>query len=468
MKISQKIRAGVTLLRHSPGITGKAQTFGKLVRAATRSKISRRFSGKPQTEDLTAELWAEYFLLSLVNRPINVKIEEDAPPRLLVLIPELDPSVIFGGYIAFFQFIAHLQARGCAVSMLVLKVTKTPEEAVAAFKANPLVHGVLSRSEIQNLGIGRTIRLGSGDAILCYNWTSALMAARIAAFLPDPSYYYFVQEDERIFYPNDSYSFLCESLFFRTPRPRLICNSQRLLDHLKREGLADGQTEAAVFEQGIPEAPLPGAGEISTRTTRRFVFYGRPESHAKRNLMTIALMAIDRAARDRAFDGARWEFYMMGSSRMGKSFALGGLTINCLPNQSYEAYRKQLAGFDVGMVLMYAPHPSVPPFEMVRSGVVTVVNTTISRDAQWYRAVSGNFEPAEPTVEGLAEAIARAATRCTDGAARQAAAGTYHPSNWSDSFTAMTGPLTHPLLALARQPLAEDADPAEDAARLRA
>ncbi len=276
-------------------------------------------------------------------------------------------------------------------------------------------------------------------------------------FSADPAYYYFVQEDERIFYPNDSYSFLCESLFFRSPRPRLICNSQRLLDHLKREGLADDQTEAAVFEQGIPEAPLPSADEISARETRRFVFYGRPEAHAKRNLMTIALMAIDRAARDRAFVDGPWEFYMMGSSRMGKSFALGGLTINCLPNQSYEAYRKQLAGFDVGMVLMYAPHPSVPPFEMVRSGVVTVVNTTISRDADWYRSVSANFEPAEPTVEGLAEAIVRAAARCSDGAARHAAAASYHPSNWSDSFTGMTGTLTHPLLALARTPLNAEA-----------
>ncbi len=453
MKFSQKIRAGLTLLRYSPGVSGKARTFAKLAKAATKSQISRRFSGKPQTEDLTADLWAEYFLLTLVNRPINVKVKDGVPPRLFVLIPELDPSVIFGGYIAFFQFIAHLQARGCNVTMLVLKVTMEPEEAVQAFRGNSLVHGVLSKSLVQNLGIGRTIEVGANDAVLCYNWTSALMAARIAAFLPDPAYYYFVQEDERIFYPNDSYSFLCESLFFRTPRPRLICNSQRLLDHLKREGLVDEQTEAAVFEQGIPDAPMPLADEIAARNKRRFVFYGRPEAHAKRNLMTIALMAIERAARDQAFAGAGWEFYMMGSSRMGQSFTLGGLTVNCLPNQSYEAYRKQLAGFDVGMVLMYAPHPSVPPFEMVRSGVVTVVNTSLSRSADWYRSVSGNFEPAEPTVEGLAEAIGRATARCADGNARRSAAHTYHPSTWSESFLQMTGPLKHPVMAMARQPL---------------
>jgi hypothetical protein len=100
-----------------------------------------------------------------------------------------------------------------------------------------------------------------------------------------------------------------------------------------------------------------------------------------------------------------------------------------------------------------APHPSVPPFEMVRSGIVTVVNAMPARPAKWYRAISGNFEPAEPTVDGLARAIAHAAARVGDVDARLAAARTYHPADWEDAFAAMAGKLSHPLFAAALMPM---------------
>lgn len=447
MKLSQKIRAALSIIRHSPGLSGKLSSFRNLSYAALHSKLARKFSPAAGKEDLTADFWAEYYLLTLVNRQINVQLIDRDEPFLVVIIPELDPTVIFGGYIAFFQFLAHLQARGVKISMFVMKVTMTPAQAVEAFRGNKLVHGVLEQAELHNLGVARTIRIGAGDAIICYNWTSAIFASRVAAFLPRPAWSYFVQEDERIFYPNDSYSFLAESVFLRDPKPDLVCNSSALLAHLRREGVVDPGCKVAVFEQGIPEAPLPEAGEIATRSPRRFIFYGRPEHHAKRNLMTIALMAMEKAIRAGAFDtGEPWEFYMMGSSRMGASFRLGEVVINCLPNSSYEVYRQRLAGFDVGLVLMYAPHPSVPPFEMVRSGVVTVVNTTPARSDEWYRGISANFEPALPSVEGIAEAIVRAVARCGDGAARVAAADTYHPQTWDQSFSGMTGSFGHPLL----------------------
>ena len=442
MKLRQKIGIGVLLIRRSSGVKGKLGALRQIAAAASRSRLTGK-ARAAQEADVAANAWADYHLLGYVSRDINVRLDEAQQKRVWVLLPELNASVIFGGYIALFQFMAFLQGRGYRTGVLVLKAPGDQAALMQSFAGNALVHGVLAAGPIEAIGVSRTVRLSPGDMLVAYNWTTALVAARMARFLADSAYYYFAQEDERIFYSNDSYRFLAESVFLQDPRPRLICNSQKLLDHFRAEGLVRDDAVVGVFEQGLPPAALPDRAELAGRTPRRLAFYGRPEDHAKRNLMSIALLALARAKRLGAFDAELWEFFMLGSPRMGESFDLDGTTITCLPNQGYDAYRKTLTGFDLGISLMYAPHPSVPPFEMVRSGVVTVVNTTKGRPADWYRAISANFEPGEPTLDGLAQAIARAAARVNEVDARLAAASTYHPESWEQSFAHLPAALRH-------------------------
>jgi hypothetical protein len=446
MRFGYKLCAGLHMLRLTPGLRAKTAMLRQLARVA----LARAPVTKAAADDQVAtQAWADFHLLSFVNRPVNVRLVSDRAPRLVAILPELNPSVIFGGYIAFFQFLAFLQRRGVQVDLLVLKPLAAGASPAEMFAGNPLVRDVIGKAGVAAMGVGRTVAVGEGDAILCYNWTTALVAAKIAAAQGAAAYTYFVQEDERVFYPSDSHRFLAESIFHGNPRPNLICNSAKLAEALQRDGLTDPATEIAVFEQGIPDAPLPSREALAARDVRRFVFYGRPEDHARRNLMTIAMMALAQAVRNGAFAGAAWEFYMIGSMRMGAQFSVGGVTVTALPNTGYDAYRAGLLQFDAGMALMSAPHPSVPPFEMVRSGIVTVVNTMPARPADWYRGISGNFEPADATVDGLAAAIARAAERVADVDARLAAARTYHPADWEDAFAAMAGKLSHPLFAAA-------------------
>ena len=85
---------------------------------------------------------------------------------------------------------------------------------------------------------------------------------------------------------------------------------------------------------------------------------------------------------------------------------------------------------------------------MVRSGMVTVVNTTPRRPDEWYRSISANFEPGEPSVDGLADAIKRATARVGDIDARLAATETYHPSNWDESFADLPAQLGHAIFSM--------------------
>lgn len=441
----ERLRKGLFLIRQSPGLSGKITTARQLALVLTRS----RFSAPTQivSDTVAANAWAEFHLLRLVNRDVNVRIDRTAAPKVWFILPDLDAKLVFGGYIALFQFAKFLHGLGIETGFLVLSKIAPRAELLRSFERNAVVHEVLARSDLARLGVSRTLRLGAADMLVCYNWTTALVAAKMARFLDDPAYYYFVQEDERIFYPNDSSRFLCESVFHQTPRPRLICNSQKLLDHLTRERLVYSDTIAGVFEQGLPGSDLPDRLTLENRRPRRFVFYGRPEDHARRNLMTVALMALAKAVQAGVFAKEPWEFCMLGSQQMGERFPLEGIEIRSLPNQPYADYRRTLTTFDVGMSLMYAPHPSVPPFEMVRSGVITVVNTTMERPVEWYRGISENFEPAAPTVEALAEAIGRAVRRVDDVAARLAASSTYHPATWEESFADLPGALRHRIFA---------------------
>lgn len=453
MKLYHKLVRAQHLIRMVPGTRGKLSAAKQLLMVAARSKIGRRRPLPPET--VAANAWADYHLLRLVSRDMNVRIHPEAEPRVWFIVPDLNAKVIFGGYIALFQFIKHIQSLGLQTGVMSLNPIRPRDELLKEFEGNGLAHSVLDNAMVDTVGVGRTVRLGARDMLVSYNWTASLVAAKMARFLDDPSYYYFAQEDERIFYPNDSYRFVCESVFHQTPRPRLICNSTKLYEHFVAQGLVQPGDIAGVFEQGMPPAILPDRQALLSRSPRRFAFYGRPEDHAKRNLMSVALLALSKAKRDGAFSAEPWEFYMIGSSQMGAQFDLDGLTINCLPNQGYEAYRQTLATFDVGMCLMYAPHPSVPPFEMVRSGAVTVVNTTRTRSAEWYRSISQNFEPAESTIDGLADAIGRAVARVDDVDGRLAAASSYHPEEWAHSLAHLPAALQHDIFLPVLQAQAE-------------
>lgn len=440
----RKSKIAISLLRNAPNWRARVSMFGNMYRANRLSNLAEKLD--PHRPDkVQANAWAEYFLLNYVDRPIPVEIDPKAKPRIWFVVPQLDPTVIFGGYIALIQLVRFLQAKGFATGFLVQNGFESQEALLTSFSANKMVHPVLLASELVALDPNKTLPLGAGDMLVSYNWTTSLVCSKISRHLNCRSYYYFVQEDERIFYVNDSTRFLAESIYTQDPPPKLICNSQALYRHLLREGLIGKDTEAMVFEQSISPANLSQLAGRRSASPRKFVFYGRPEDHAKRNLFTIALMAIARAAKDGAFAAEPWEFYMMGSDKMGESFDLEGITIKGLPRMDYETYGKALADFDLAMVLMYAPHPSVPPFELVQSGVITVVNTKPSLDHAWYKTVSENFEPAIPNVDALAQALKTGAARVADVDARAAAAHTYHPKSWDESFAHLPAAILHPI-----------------------
>ena len=74
---------------------------------------------------------------------------------------------------------------------------------------------------------------------------------------------------------------------------------------------------------------------------------------------------------------------------------------SCCRAPARPQYGELLRAHDVGLALMYTPHPSLVPLEMASAGLLTVTNTFENKDADALRSMSANLIAAEPTLAGV-------------------------------------------------------------------
>ena len=104
------------------------------------------------------------------------------------------------------------------------------------------------------------------------------------------------------------------------------------------------------------------------------------------------------------------------------------------PKMPVEEYARFIADTDVGISLMYAPHPGLVSFELAEAGVRVVTNTFGSRSSEYLRSISENLVPCDPTIEGIAEGIGRAVRSLDDIESRLRGANILGPRSWDEVF----------------------------------
>ena len=171
------------------------------------------------------------------------------------------------------------------------------------------------------------------------------------------------------------------------------------------------------------------------RTTRKVLVYARPEAHAARNLLEICLIALRKAVAANVF-GRRYEFIGIGALSGPQYVDLGmGHSLEILPKVDPDAYAKLLEDTDIGLSLMYAPHPSLIPFEMVNAGAVVITNTFSNRDSATLKARSPRLIPVDLTIDGIVGGLQRAVRLAEDFDLRTNAAHSVpSAANWSEVF----------------------------------
>lgn len=360
-------------------------------------------------------------------------------PRVNFLVPILHPTLLFGGYRCLLQLI-DLVSRQVDCRIL---LTEDPDADVDRARLRDMPG--LDRCEIVNVtGEHDPIPFSMRDRLVCYSaWTLHLAhrLARAAGLSARPVW--LVQEHESIFHPHDACHALIEHAY---ALPHVaIFNTEILARHFRRNQLgvfARGDArlhrDFGIVSHAITDVRPPALDELVGRRSRRLLVYGRPEAHAARNLLEIVILGLERAVARGVFD-SRWSFTGFGTLGASYEVELGsGRTLTLKPKLGVADYAKALREFDLGVSLMYAPHPSIVPFEMAGAGLVTVTNTFASRGSADLRRISPNLEPCSPDPEGLADALQRAVARVEDFPGRIKGSDVSWNRDWSKAFDPAT------------------------------
>jgi hypothetical protein len=270
---------------------------------------------------------------------------------------------------------------------------------------------------------GHDVPFSCDDLFLTTNWWT-IPATRRA--VPAKQIIALVQEDERMFYPlGDDHLVCAETL--SDPSLLYVVNSNLLLRHLQSEGMTPG---GIAFEPAFPNVTYYIERRPEQNTKWKFFFYARPNN--LRNLYWRGVAAIATALEEGVFDPEKWDFFFVGKDAAELVLPRGvrPRVMHDLPWPEYGALVRRI---DVGLSLMYTPHPSYPPLDLAASGAVVVTNRFGSK-ADLSR-FSPNILCVDPSVSGLVAGLRQAVALAADRATRAANAGQFGmPRDWAETL----------------------------------
>ena len=372
--------------------------------------------------------------------PLDLVRSEDAPARLNVLIPTVDLRHFFGGYIAKFNLALRLAQRGHRVRIVTVDplepLSRDWKRSVESFAG---LDGLFDRVEIA-FGRGAQLEASPSDSFVATTWWTAHIAGSALESLGGERFAYLIQEYEPFTFPMGSYAALASDSY-RKPH-FAIFSSEMLRGYFRShrigvyEGsVAQGDSNSIAFENAITAVEPPSAQELMARKSRRLLFYARPEDHAARNMFEVGMLALSRAIADGAL-ASDWELHGVGTVERAQRLPLSGSReLNLLPRTAQSSYGELLREHDVGLALMYTPHPSLVPLEMAAAGMVTVTNTFENKTATSLTAISPNLIPAEPTIDEIALALGRAVARAERAEDRVQGSEVRWSRDWQRSFS---------------------------------
>jgi hypothetical protein len=372
-------------------------------------------------------------------RPMDIKISKREPVRINVMVPDFNPNLVYGGYIALFNFVKILVSDGYRVRFILCDDTISSVKGLQAeAQKHSLMGEIVNLTELV-LGKNEVVKVNPKDQFVAYSTWTAFHADQLARETNGKPFIFFIQENETVFYKYDSLHALCSSAY--NLNHHAIFNSSILKNYFQskkmsvfREGAIEAGAQYASFEHALSEVEKPEVGYLDERDERKVIFYARPEDHAARNLFEIGVLALRKAINEGVFS-PNWKFYGIGTLSCTCGVDLGkGHVLEMLERKPLEEYQMMLKWFDLGVALMYAPHPSVPPFEMAAAGVPTVVTLFEGRDKQMMLDITENFIPAQPTVEDVCEALRKGVAKAEDSESRVKNAYFEWPCNWDQSF----------------------------------
>ncbi|NKE47405.1 hypothetical protein HB662_21690 [Roseomonas frigidaquae] len=347
--------------------------------------------------------------------PCAFSVDEAATTRVWFVLPFLNPDLIFGGFASIIAFIEQLLTRHVRVGIF---LREAEESQVEYFRYRSGQRSLLARSLSQipvfSPQSGRTFVFSPQDVFVSYSVWDAHWARHFAAETHWKRPIYWIQEYEPIFHKHDAWHFLSNSAYYYDHIG--VFNSALLKTYFEKY-------QIGVYGQVWPESSISfehllyHPGDHVPRQARRegarrtFFVYARPEEHASRNMFELAVFCLRKAVEAGIFIGP-WRFIGLGALAGPYRISLGaGWSMEVLNKIDAEEYAKLIGSVDIGLSLMYAPHPSLLPYEIANAGALVVTNAFPGREATYIQGRSNNIIVFEGTVDAALDALREAVRR---------------------------------------------------------
>jgi GT2 family glycosyltransferase len=377
--------------------------------------------------------------------PLALDPSPAAPVCINLLVPTIDLEHFFGGYIGKFNLAHRLTQAGLRVRVVTVDPTgQLPRSWRRTIEGYSGLEGMFDRLEVVFGREHGPLEVNPADGFIATTWWTAHIARDAIRTLAehgaptDRRFLYLIPEYARFTFPMGSYAALAEESY-ATPHFGLF-SSELLREYFRRHGIGvfapgqDGDALSASFQNAITAVPPPSQAELAARRSRRLLFYARPEPHAARNLFELGVLGLSRALA-RGTLTPDWELDGIGSLAPESTVALGeGMALRLLPRMSQTDYAQMLREHDVGLALMYTPHPSLVPIEMASAGMLTVTNTFENKTSEALRAISANLLAGPPAVDAIAEMLAQAVAGAGDAERRVRGSAVAWSRDWQSSF----------------------------------
>lgn len=425
----------------------KQQRPSKRSALSLSQKLIRKAAGMPALAGLKANLRAALYDASAVQRiedkiaPIGLNVDSNAPVRVNLLIPEINFRTFFGGYIAKFHLAQKLTDAGFRVRFVLVDAC-TPDKAgwremVSQYAG---LENVFDRVEVALChDRSQALTISPDDRLIATTWWTAHIAHDMAQALGLNKFLYLIQEYEAFTFPMGSYYALAAESY--TFPHRALFSSPQLAEYFRQHKIGvygepwGDPAQALPFENAILNFNQAELLKNREPGEYKLLFYARPEAHAARNMFEIAFLALSRAIEAGFFNGAKWEFHGIGSSQ-GDMQLPGGHMLKMLGKFGLAEYKARLMEYDVGLSLMYTPHPSLLPLEMAAAGMWVVSNECENKTQDELTGISANLLAPIPTIAAVAEKLGWAAQYAADAEARKQGATVNWASAWDETFDA--------------------------------
>jgi hypothetical protein len=373
-------------------------------------------------------------------RPISAVKIARASSIVWVLLPTLNPDITFGGYRCAIELIKALIGRGQAVAIICCADRSNIEYVQHFWGDNSFGSAAEKVRLVNRCDLNGPIEVGTNDRFIAYSCWEAHLAHGLASLTHEPRFALLVQEYEPVFHEHGSEHAILNSAYDFPHLP--IFNSDALRYFFEQSKLGifgkrqpGGLPEYIVLEHVRARVHAPTRESMARNgRSRRLVMYARPEPHAARNLFPLGILGLSRAIECGVLVGP-WEMLGIGALSAGHKVQLPcGYELFLKPKMPIEEYARFIADTDVGISLMYAPHPGLVSFELAEAGVRVATNTFSNRSSEYLRSISENLVPCDPTIEGIAEGIHQAVSGLDDIESRLRGANIPGPRSWDEVF----------------------------------